>query len=495
MLKLGLWLMFVVGAAACSETEDPPPPKTDCNVHADCAEGHVCLYGSCAKTGDPAVPDQNTMDAGGIPLVLDAGGSSVPSTLTDGGQPPPVPLVVTDAGNGFAPVDPLPDSGSGIVPTVPAETFDGGADTAAAGLFDAGSDYEPVVPVPAPGTGTDGGVDTNDGDALVSPQSQYFSVYGDSASPLICAISESSKLNCWRPNSTAAMGEDIEGLDIVSTGAVYEWVSVGKNLIYAVTNSGHLARWDHQGDTQNILSADADDWSMVNASSDEDDQLEACGINAGTLECWDESNISMATPSLSDWVTVEPGNPELCGIYGDGNIHCWYWHQSFSAHIPTISDVHSVALSDIGCVIYGAGGLYCWDVMQAEGLEVPPLSEWISIAVGSGTKTCGVTADHSLYCWELIGQDLSTEVPVPGVMYYIIEGGNETVLTDVDVTVGLGSGTAPRYMQVEMDDNWVCASTMNGTLRCWEWLYSDAPTNADPFLMRVLVPPSLVVKN
>ena len=495
MLKLGLWLVVVIGVGACSETEEPPPPKTDCNVHTDCAEGHVCLYGSCAKEGDPAVPDQNAIDAGGIPLVLDGGGSSVPQIQTDGGLPPPVTSVVTDAGNGFAPVDPLPmpDSGSGIVPTVPAETFDGGADTAAAGLFDAGSDYEPVVPVPAPGTNTDGGIDMGDAGPTVNSQPQYFSIYSDNFDTLACALNESDKLFCWRPDPMAAVGEAIEIVDIESTGAIYKWVSVGKNRIYAVTNYGQLARWDHQGVTQNILSADSEDWSMVNASSDEDDELEACGINVGTLDCWDESNISMATPSFSDWVTVEPGNPELCGIHGDGDLHCWYWHESFPAYTPTISDVNSMALRDIGCAIYGAGDLFCWDVIHEVDLEVPPLSEWISIAVGSGTKTCGVTAGHKLYCWEMIGQDFSTGLP--GVLYYITEGGSETVLTDVDVTMGLGSGAAPRYMQVEMDDNWVCASAMNGTLRCWEWLYSDAPTDADPFLMQVLVPPSLVVKN
>ena len=130
-----------------------------------------------------------------------------------------------------------------------------------------------------------------------------------------------------------------------------------------------------------------------------------------------------------------------------------------------------VLAEDTACAIYTDQSLTCWNIWSAQGGDdIPQGDSWIAIGVGSGTKTCGITTNNEMYCWERIEEQGTWRYVTP-------QGTSDSASTSI---------LADDVVELQMDDSLVCASSTAGVLKCWIWQYNNLEGESSPSLVGFL---------
>jgi alpha-tubulin suppressor-like RCC1 family protein len=152
------------------------------------------------------------------------------------------------------------------------------------------------------------------------------------------------------------------------------------------------------------------------------------GANGGALYCW--ANATPSSPfrmgSDADWLAVEGGIDNMCGIRSGGNLYCWGDNdngQIGDGSEDASSSPSGVALQGNWTAVstgdYNAtcgirsGELYCWgrnsagmlglgttdsNVRHSSPQRVGSFSDWESVSVGEA-HVCAIRSGGQLFCW------------------------------------------------------------------------------------------------
>ena len=272
-----------------------------------------------------------------------------------------------------------------------------------------------------------------------------------------CAVTTTGGLKCWGNDDLGQLGDNATlankptPVDVLGLASGVASVSTGHYHTCAVTTSGGLKCWGHDGSGQL-----GNDVAMVYQPT----PVDVLGLTAGVAR-------------------VSAGQRHTCAITTSGGLKCW-GHDSNGqlgdnaalADKPTPVDVlgltagvASVALGAAHtCAVTTAGGLKCWGYdyngqlgNDADMLDKPTpvdvlgLSSGIASVSAGTSHTCAVTTAGGLKCW---GRDIEGQL------------GNDASFaikaTPVDV-LGFASGVA----RVSAGGFHTCAATTAGDLKCW----------------------------
>ena len=272
---------------------------------------------------------------------------------------------------------------------------------------------------------------------------------------------------CWGAGASGQLGLGDTALHLspqrLASLAPAAQITVGFNHSCAVLRDGSLWCWGENSESQLGQGPDdlanateprrvetASDWRMVAGG-----QGHTCGIREpGSLWCWGRNTTGQAglgagapgrlvvptrVGTADDWLTLEVGQGNACGIRGDGTLWCWGDTGTGAVYTPTRigtdSDWTSVS-TDVftTCGIRAGGRLFCFG-RNAEGQfgvgdtdagTAPTATgtgaEWTAVAVGR-LHVCAVTTAGSVRCsgrnddgelgvGDLERRDLFTEVAV-----------------------------------------------------------------------------------
>ena len=223
-----------------------------------------------------------------------------------------------------------------------------------------------------------------------------------SSSSHACAI-RSSQLLCWGANANGQLGNNMPGLNLVTTPTPLNdsWLHVDVagftavpsgqgGMTYGIKLDHTLWSWgldlsgaEHDVPTQ--VGTDTD-WATVSVS-----RSTVCGVKTGgALFCrgefigdgMDGSSTTMTrVGTASDWKSVSCGN-EICAIRTDGSLWCW-----------------GNALGDP----LGDGNMVADPITLALPTALSPTrigndTDWASVSA-RGESSCAIKTDGSLWCW------------------------------------------------------------------------------------------------
>lgn len=172
----------------------------------------------------------------------------------------------------------------------------------------------------------------------------------------------------------------------------------------------------------------------------------------------------------SRWSSYTAGLGHLCGVRFDGEIACWGPHVYGQLGVGSLSAPpnfvgspglavkagpwRSVGASGTGtCAIWQDGSLWCWGTLQPYPTQSSPVrvgseTSWAEV-VGGYNHACGVRADGSLACW---GSNLGGALGAG-------DSTNSATPRDVESSVG--------WAQIDGDYGRTCGVKIDGTLWCW----------------------------
>jgi len=211
----------------------------------------------------------------------------------------------------------------------------------------------------------------------------------------------------------------------------------------------------------------------------------ACAtVNHGPLKCWGDTFNGLLGSGYKVGPTVVPGletgvhlvsvgTRAACALMDSGDVNCFglgYGDVTKVAGLP--SDVTSVACAspyfDHTCVASPSAGVICWGSNNfgqlGNGLTTPSFTYQVehvnviglatgTVAVTAGSNdTCAMTGGGALWCWGMNRYgELGTGTP-------------DDQLTPAAV-VGFSAGAAA----ISAGEEYTCALTTQGTVRCWGW--------------------------
>lgn len=272
-----------------------------------------------------------------------------------------------------------------------------------------------------------------------------------------CAVTTSGGLKCWGHDGRGQLGNDTAlankttPVDVLGLTSGVASVSAGGSHTCAVTTAGGLKCWgyDYDGELGN-------DANLVNQPT----PVNVLGLTSGVA-------------------SVSAGTSHTCAVTTGGGVKCWGLDYSGQLgddaaiqNKPTpvgvlglSSGVRSVHVgADHTCAVTTAGGLKCWGsdsfgqlgndaslTNQPTPVDVLGLTSGVESAGAGDGHTCAVTTGGGLKCWGRgdYGQLGPTAVVVRQP-------------TPVDVQ-GLPSSVA----SVAAGWNHTCAVTSAGGLKCW----------------------------
>ncbi len=200
---------------------------------------------------------------------------------------------------------------------------------------------------------------------------------------------------CWGTGSSGQLGRDTSGsavpIAVTALQTAATAVTVGYNHSCAILADQSLWCWG--GNSYSELARpgqpgafdpnpapvnDAHDWIALTAG-----QYHTCGLRApGTLWCWgltvggragfgatppaDWLAVPSQVGSESDWVGVDLGQQDGCGVHADGTLDCWGgWNDTAVVLEPTPvgtdTDWASVSTDVFArCAVHRDGRLACW---------------------------------------------------------------------------------------------------------------------------------------
>lgn len=247
--------------------------------------------------------------------------------------------------------------------------------------------------------------------------------------PGLCGLRSDGALMCWGyPNAS--------GLGFGNTDGVWTPTRLGTDTWSAVTGSG----------------------TVLAAST--------CGLRGGVPYCWGDNSF---------------------GQLGIGNTTSPQLSPA-PVNVPTGSQWTEIAVSDHTCAIKSDQTLWCWGGNDTGQLgtnttsptpttapSAPLAGTWLHVAVAKytvpGSTTCGIKADHTLWCWGRDQFPATTQDLVP------TQVGSEATWAS------LSMGTT--FMNDTGSGVTTCALKLDGSLWCWgQWL-GDGTTNSSSTPTRV----------
>jgi alpha-tubulin suppressor-like RCC1 family protein len=168
----------------------------------------------------------------------------------------------------------------------------------------------------------------------------------------------------------------------------------------------------------------------------------SCAIrDNATLWCWGDnrygqlgSEVNAGTPRANttprrvegQWATVSSGDDHTCAIREDGTLWCWGANK----------DGQLGRAAGVGT-----------ENAHPDVVQVGDAIDWVDVSAGGG-HTCGVRADHSLWCW---GANGFGQLGIAG-------GGSTTVPTQVG---------GNRWVEVAAGADHTCALGTDSHIWCW----------------------------
>jgi alpha-tubulin suppressor-like RCC1 family protein len=227
-------------------------------------------------------------------------------------------------------------------------------------------------------------------------------------------------------------------------------------------------------------------------------ESDSCAVvNGGPLKCWggtfggvigspNDNYVSpTVVPGLEQGVRkVSVGTSTACALTDDGRVECWGGYYSGVVEVtglpPGIVDIACGApYFDHTCVITASGGVKCWgsnnfgqlgngattpsftyqyDIVDV--IDLPPAAT--SVSAGSN-DTCAITLGGQLSCW--------------GMARYGELGNGTFVSSDTPTQVtGFETGT----LAVAAGEEYSCAISALGAVRCWGWVADGTNDSAVP---------------
>jgi alpha-tubulin suppressor-like RCC1 family protein len=234
-------------------------------------------------------------------------------------------------------------------------------------------------------------------------------------------------------------------------------------------------------------------------------EFHTCALLAdGSTWCWgsnvesqagtgvpdnDPHPVPAAVPGLGDRVVdLASGAEHLCALLAGGPVLCWgydYYSQCAVPPDPVLpyvtvptavagigGDVAAVAAgNNHGCVVLASGGVRCWGANEtAQGgardpglpatapADVPGLDERVvDLAAGRG-HTCALTVSGRVRCW---GANECGQVGNGSFSACMTYG--DTPVYDPSEVDGLGPGVRA----IAAGEDFTCAITADGRVRCW----------------------------
>jgi alpha-tubulin suppressor-like RCC1 family protein len=228
----------------------------------------------------------------------------------------------------------------------------------------------------------------------------------------------------------------------------------------------------------------------------------------GELWCWGEDFFAevgdgMMEPEVdfkvrvgnASWLAATAGMFVTCGVQSDSSLWCWGDNAFGRLGLPAAT-LHATTPTQIGggtpwttvsaggthtCAIDASGGLWCWggnasgelgyatsmvttDGVPYQSTPTPVDSaSWLAVAA-AGAFTCGIRADHSLWCWGAndsgqLGINTGTSAPVPAAV-----------------------ASTESWTQIVAGNTFACGVTVDQHLRCWGMI---------PSLLKELTPAPL----
>ncbi len=360
-----------------------------------------------------------------------------------------------------------------------------------------------------------------------------------------CGVRTDGTLWCWGRNAFGMVGVgDTTTRDTpVQVGTETTWVradpagtahtcgvrSDGSLWCWGLNHDGQLNTGDYVNSTVPVRTG-KHIWSTVGVMA-----FGACAIDTGgRMWCGGSDGLGrdLAAPLSSpfelnaqrSWTALAAGSRHVCGTATGGEQWCWGQNAGYQVGDGTTTDrstpqqigaVTTWAQRTGGaahsCAVRTDESLWCWGTggsgqlglgdttTRTAPVRVATASAWRRIAAGStGSHTCGIGADESLWCWGAgsSGQlgtgdsaDRTAPVQVGAARYRsVAPGGTHTCAVRTDSTLWCwGSGANGRLglgddsdrnvpAQVGTDADWLtlaggadstCATRAGGSLWCW----------------------------
>lgn len=287
----------------------------------------------------------------------------------------------------------------------------------------------------------------------------------------ICAIRDNGGLWCWGANSRGQLGIGTRTPQTLPTqvGSATDWVDVatgddhtcgiredsgtGARSLYCWGKNSNLqigqsyggvndSNFDRISPTAVTYNVPADtSWSQLSAGevftcAVTATPLSGSGAPAGSLWCWGKnedgrlargvgasgSNYAPGqVDAATDWAEVALGEKHGCAIKTGGALHCWGSNYTGEVGCGTTTATCGASVNPVGFPRPVSGG--------GTWLKVAPGStSLLSMAVGStsrtGSRTCAVKSDKTLWCWGenlrgLADPDSNTAIRGGGANLYV----------------------------------------------------------------------------
>ena len=288
-----------------------------------------------------------------------------------------------------------------------------------------------------------------------------------------CGIA-SGQAYCWGKLGDGALGDGAATTLYAPTRIGSDrWTSLtGGPGVCGLRTDGALMCWSYTsgvgngfGNTDPLWTPTrigTDTWSAL-ASSTSFGVAATCALRGGQPYCWGDNSF---------------------GELGLGNINTPQLTPA-AVNVPAGMQWTEIAIGTHTCAIASDATLWCWGTNDAGQLgtgmtstvpttapATPLAGAWLHVAVSgsSGVMSCGIQADHTLWCW---GRD---QYP-------------ETTQHLVPTRVGADASWALLSMDATSNNTnlgvTTCAIRMNGTLWCWGMWLGNGTTNTSAVPVQV----------
>jgi alpha-tubulin suppressor-like RCC1 family protein len=318
-----------------------------------------------------------------------------------------------------------------------------------------------------------------------------------------CVLTTGGGVKCWGSNGFGQLGDGTTtqhsaAVDVVGLASGVAAIAAGYRHTCALTTSGRVKCWGHNGNGQlgdgtitqrttpvnvvglaNGVAAVAVGW------------YHTCALTTGGgVKCWgdngygelgDGTTAGSSTPvdvvGLASGVTaIAAGMYHTCAVTTGGAVKCWGSNvvgqlgdgttTGSSTAVDVVGLASGVAAIAAGawhmCAVTTGGGVKCWGdnsrgqlgdgtiIQRTSPADVVGLATGVTAIATGGNHTCAVTAGGGVKCWGYnwhgqLGDGTTTEGSTP-----------------VDV-VGLATGVA----RIAAGYYHTCALTAGGGVKCW----------------------------